>query len=522
MFLDINKELPTADTRCRWVSPRTRWCDCIVASGLSPVNAMGSNAPAPWTPTITIKTTDDAIKFFELLRDACNQRRIAWWMHDALQEFPSPEARVAAARALEKAMRIDLLMDQNLNVALAPQGGVRLNMDTADETPAREGDAPRAPTTTPSPGLKVLLPHGTYSLNTIEAWVQVAITTALGDGSAILKGASQDPRPGTASLRVVQNIFAPRTTQAASAARKALDDIIKGFAKDCGLHEHITRALNAALVCQYYQPSTDWDSHLITETVHKINDEYGPEHALTLTVSRLLDTPGFMADAKRFEKFHAALVQHEHTYKVFRTDPQITTIRAVTPQSLQTLAADVVAGAEGTRAGAVGDAAAEPLAAANEQASPAPGAPRTLARSTDTMSLTARIKTSPSSSPTCAPRASSKTGAHRHPQPRPVTQSAWCASIQATLPPHAGTSRASRGSSSDTRLSSPLPRPTLCPRPPQTEVRYAICFSATPHLLHAFFATRSAPTVLTHSSRYSLSASADRAATVTKAPTRRL
>jgi hypothetical protein len=32
MFLDINKELPTADTRCRWVSSRTRWCDCIVAS----------------------------------------------------------------------------------------------------------------------------------------------------------------------------------------------------------------------------------------------------------------------------------------------------------------------------------------------------------------------------------------------------------------------------------------------------------------------------------------------------------
>ena len=24
MFLDINKELHTADTRCRWVSPRTR------------------------------------------------------------------------------------------------------------------------------------------------------------------------------------------------------------------------------------------------------------------------------------------------------------------------------------------------------------------------------------------------------------------------------------------------------------------------------------------------------------------
>ena len=32
MFLDVNKELPTADARCRWVSPRNRWCDCIVAS----------------------------------------------------------------------------------------------------------------------------------------------------------------------------------------------------------------------------------------------------------------------------------------------------------------------------------------------------------------------------------------------------------------------------------------------------------------------------------------------------------
>ena len=26
------KNSPTADTRCRWVSPRTRWCDRIVAS----------------------------------------------------------------------------------------------------------------------------------------------------------------------------------------------------------------------------------------------------------------------------------------------------------------------------------------------------------------------------------------------------------------------------------------------------------------------------------------------------------
>ena len=84
-------------------------------------------------------------------------------------------------------MRIDLLMDQNLDVALAPQGGVRLDTNTADETPAREDDAPRATTTTPSPGnFRVLLPHGTYSLNAIEGWAQSIVTTALGDGSAII------------------------------------------------------------------------------------------------------------------------------------------------------------------------------------------------------------------------------------------------------------------------------------------------------------------------------------------------
>ena len=134
MFLDVNKEF-TADTRCRWVSPRTRWCDCIVASGSSPANAMGSHAPTPLT-TVTIKTTEDAIKFFSLLRAGCLQRGIAWWLNDALDEFPSAEARAATARALDKAKRIDLLMEQNLDIALAPQGGIRLDMNTADETPA--------------------------------------------------------------------------------------------------------------------------------------------------------------------------------------------------------------------------------------------------------------------------------------------------------------------------------------------------------------------------------------------------
>ena len=121
MFLDVNKEF-TADTRCRWVSPRTRWCDRIVASGLSPVNAMGSHAPTPLTTT-TIKTTEDAIKFFRLLRAGCRLRGIEWWLNDALEEFPSVNARAAAIRALDKAMRIDQLMEQNLDTALAPNVG---------------------------------------------------------------------------------------------------------------------------------------------------------------------------------------------------------------------------------------------------------------------------------------------------------------------------------------------------------------------------------------------------------------
>jgi len=135
----------------------------------------------------------------------------------------------------------------------------------------------------------------------------------------------------TASLRVVQNIFAPRTTQAASAARTALDTIINGFVKDCGLHAFVTRALNSTLVCRYYQPSFDWHSHIINETVHRINKEYGPAHALTLSVSRLLETSGFMEDVKRLEKFHALLVQHEFMYQ--DANPQFTTIRAVNTNS---------------------------------------------------------------------------------------------------------------------------------------------------------------------------------------------
>ena len=73
-------------------------------------------------------------------------RGLEWWLNDALDEFPSVDAREAAARALNKARRIDQLMEQVLDTALAPQGGIRLDMNDAEETPApAQEDAPRAP-----------------------------------------------------------------------------------------------------------------------------------------------------------------------------------------------------------------------------------------------------------------------------------------------------------------------------------------------------------------------------------------
>ncbi len=59
-------------------------------------------------------------------------------------------------------------------------------------------------------------------------------------------------------------------------------------------------------MCRYYKPSYDWHSHIINETVHMINREYGSAHALTLSVSRLLETTGFMEDAQRLEKFQGS------------------------------------------------------------------------------------------------------------------------------------------------------------------------------------------------------------------------
>jgi hypothetical protein len=162
-----------------------------------------------------LKTTEDAIKFFRLLRAGCRMRGLEWWLNNTLDEFPSVDAREAVARALNKAKCIDQLMEQVLDTALAPQGGIRLDMNDAEETPApAKEDAPRAPTSTPSTNFKSsLLPHGTYGLKTIEIRTQTTVTAALGEGSFILDTASLHERPGTASLKVVKSIFAPRTTQ---------------------------------------------------------------------------------------------------------------------------------------------------------------------------------------------------------------------------------------------------------------------------------------------------------------------
>jgi hypothetical protein len=84
-----------------------------------------------WLPPC--KTTEDAIKIFRLLRAGCHMRGLEWWLNDALDEFPSVDAREVAASALNKAKWIDQHMEQVLDTALAPQGGIRLDMNDAEE-----------------------------------------------------------------------------------------------------------------------------------------------------------------------------------------------------------------------------------------------------------------------------------------------------------------------------------------------------------------------------------------------------
>jgi hypothetical protein len=105
-----------------------------------------------WTIALTplttthIKTTSDAITFLQLLRTGCRLSGIEWWFKIVMNEFPFASARAAATTLLAKATCIDALMQQNLDAALAPPGGVRVNMNAGVETPAPVEEAPAADT----------------------------------------------------------------------------------------------------------------------------------------------------------------------------------------------------------------------------------------------------------------------------------------------------------------------------------------------------------------------------------------
>ena len=118
---------------------------------------MGSNhAPLPMTIT-TVTNTAYAITFLHRLESECNTRDFGWWYKSAVG---TADEQATAQRELDQATRLDQLMDQELQSAIASQHGVRLNMDDADTTPqaTTEGEAPR--TTTTSTRLNTrMLPH---------------------------------------------------------------------------------------------------------------------------------------------------------------------------------------------------------------------------------------------------------------------------------------------------------------------------------------------------------------------------
>ena len=292
---------------------------------------MGSNSPTPLT-TIPVKTPSEAIAFLHHIRGGCRQRSFEWWINIVLNTFASDEAHAAAATHLANAIRIDDLMEQNLIIMLqqapAPVQGVRLNMDDADETqaPAAEGEGtaptatPATPAATATPATpatnfrSALLPVGTHGLKTIEAWALEAAKAAMGEAWPLLDTASAHARPGTESVRTMQRIFAPITTQAASSARAALDIIFRDFTAEDAASKLVTRGLVAARICLYYRPLYDWNTHIVEETVHRINAVYGPQHLLTLSVARLIEAEGFSTNPLKVELFQATLITYEATY----------------------------------------------------------------------------------------------------------------------------------------------------------------------------------------------------------------
>lgn len=246
---------------------------------------MGTHAPLPMTMT-TVTNTADAITFLHGLEEACNTRGFGWWYKSAVG---TTDEQTAAQRELDKATRLDQLMDQELQSAIASQHGVRLNMDDATDTPqaTTEGEAPR--TTTPSTRLNTrMLPHGTYGLKAIENWVQIIVSNALGDGATILEQAMTQPRPGKACLQVLRDVWAPVTTTTTSAARRALDDHFRSFTTESKLPAFFTRALKLAIVCRYYAPAEDWHKTVIDHTIESVNNAYGPDAKLTIAIERVV------------------------------------------------------------------------------------------------------------------------------------------------------------------------------------------------------------------------------------------
>ena len=82
---------------------------------------MGTHAPLPMTMT-TVTNTADAITFLHGLEEACNTRGFGWWYKSAVG---TTDEQTAAQRELDKATRLDQLMDQELQSAIASQHGVR-------------------------------------------------------------------------------------------------------------------------------------------------------------------------------------------------------------------------------------------------------------------------------------------------------------------------------------------------------------------------------------------------------------
>jgi hypothetical protein len=280
---------------------------------------MGSSqGPTPLT-TIQVKTPGEAIAFLEVVRNGCRQRKIEWWINLVLNTFASDAVRAAAAAHLARAISIDDLMEQNLITILqqAPMAqGIRLDMDEANETPApaAEGTARPShdgnqPQVRPAAGRHVQ-PQGHRNLGprSREGGHRRSLATAR-------HGIESRP-PCTESIRTMQRIFAPINAQAASAARTALDRIFLDFTANDAPSTLVTKGLVTDQICKYYRPITDWQTHVVEEVTHTINKLHGPQHALTLAVTRCIEGQGFAEDPCKVELFQSTLITYETTYGV--------------------------------------------------------------------------------------------------------------------------------------------------------------------------------------------------------------